>query len=107
MFYINRLARRKDGESVILPCSHRHRWYVFDSDTNEIRFFASVILDGECIRWHFVQWSARIIEQFERLITGVGDCSDNLEVLDSVDCFGTCQVQGEARRSRDCYSRQK
>ncbi len=104
MFYINGLTGRKDGESVVPPCSYHHRWYVFDSDTNEIRFFAGVILDGKCIRRHCVQWSARIIEQFERLITDVGDCSDNLEILDSVDCFGTCQVQGETRRRRDCCS---
>jgi hypothetical protein len=108
MFDINGLTGRKDGEGVVPPSSHRHRWYVFDSDTNEIRLFAGVILDGKCIRRHFYQWSARIIEQFDGLINGVGDCSDDLELLDSVDCFWTCQVQGEARRSRDhCGELQK
>jgi len=107
MFYINGLTGRKDGESIILPSSHRHRWYVFDSDTNEIRLFAGIILDGECIRRHFVQWSARIIEQFERLITGIGDCSDDLEVLDFVDCFGTCQVPRKMRSRGQCEGQRK
>ena len=104
MFDINKLTRRKDSENVVSPSSHRHRWYVFDSDTNEIRSIADVILDCECISPHCVQWSVRIVEQFERLIAGVGDCNNDLEILDSVDCVGTCQVQGEARGSRDCCS---
>ena len=87
MFDVNGLTGRKDDESIVPPSSHRHRWYVFDSDANKIRFFAGVILDGKRILWHFVQRSARIMEEFERLITG---CGDNLDVLDSPNCFETC-----------------
>src|SRR6266436_5154656 len=93
MFNVNGLTGRKDGESVVPPDGHRHGWYVFDLDANKIRLFSGVILDGECIRRHCVQWSTRIVEQFERLITGVGDCNHDLEVLDSVDCIGTARCR--------------
>jgi hypothetical protein len=101
MFDVNRLTRCKDSESRCL------RWYIFDFDTNEIRLFASGILDGKRVRWHFVQWAARIIEQFKCLVTGVGDCGDNLEVIDPLNSLRACKVEGEARRSRGRHSREK
>ena len=89
----HRLARREDSEDRRIRHLRRVVERVLDPHTRKVRARAVPGGDGECVCGEGVQGAARVVEELEGLVAGVGQRGNNLEVLDTVDSVRAGDLQ--------------
>lgn len=95
------LARSKDGERLGVGALSSLLKRVLDLVADEAGRGTGVGGDGEGVGREGVESTAGVVEELEGLVTSVGEGGGDLQVVDTVDCLGTGDLERETGRSRD------
>lgn len=83
MLDLGRLSWAEDSEGALPASIHDCLRDVLDLDAREGRTGTLGISDGECVCWHLRQGATGVVEDLQRLIAGVGDGRNDLQVLNA------------------------
>ena len=99
------LTRSEDGEGGLFAEVNGVVGRVLDLDTAELGSSTRILVgDGESLSGQLGKRAERVVEELQGLVTGVGNGSLDLEVVDTINSLRARDLEGESRGSRDCDS---